>query len=129
MPHKLKQCLHIKQQKDLLAVLVYSIRSYSNCRPHMCVQTVILATRVCAKLDLTCVCASRVLDVQAVHGINWFSYSHTGVHHACVYLLYSYCRLACACTILRVCLYIALRVAVHCFACVQKTAREKISTY
>jgi len=38
-----------------------------------------------------------------------------------VYLLYSYCRLACACTILRVCSYIdthaRTHVLAHCFAC------------
>jgi len=32
-----------------------------------------------------------------------------------VYLLYSYCRLVCACTIVRVCSY--MRVLVHCFVC------------
>jgi len=77
---------------------------------------------MCAGLTLC------VLDVQAVHAIHWFSHSRTGVHHIVgsrVLVLYY----ACAHTLIRVCLYIALCVAVHRFVYVQKTARKKILTY
>jgi len=50
-------------------------RKWHNCMQqpvgHMrvCV-TVLLATHMCAGLALTCMCATRVLDVQAVHAIH-----------------------------------------------------------
>jgi len=104
MPNKLKQHLRIKQQKDLLAVFsIVSAVTVPIGHTHVCIWL--------ACVPLTCLTCRQCTGYCTL--VQLLAYQCTPR----VYLLYSYCRLVCACTILRVCSYIDTRVLVHSFAC------------
>jgi len=81
----------------------------------MCVNSNTCHSRVYQTSPDLCVCHSRALRAGSARDTLVQSLAYLCTPR--VYLLYSYCRLACACTILRMCSYIDTRVLVHCFAC------------